>query len=178
MNQITTGTLKEILEKQNKPTPICISTLTDTRSRKTNNPFSEILKLNKIQGFIGNYENMVNNKLEKEDKERDFTSQERKWGTHISTALIENKGEYYLSINVLNSGTPIFYGRRNGMLTQVNKEEISSFLPEHRKPMTQEKLEGEVVNRTYKLSSIKYIAINGEKYSILNQEESGIALAN
>lgn len=56
------------------------------------------------------YENAVNNRLEKQGDEREFVAQSLPWGQWVEgqvNKLIEHKGELYLRVYSVNSGTKV-----------------------------------------------------------------------
>ena len=148
--------------------PITISALVDARAKKTGNPFSEVLKLSKVNGFTGaNYEASVNRQQDREGSVPAFEARERSWGTRISPALVENKGKLFLAIQPQKTEKPVYFGRTiAGVLMQVRKEAIQSFLPAKHSSAEAQGVEKEIVYRNYSLENITSISINGEKYRV------------
>ncbi len=107
------------------------------------------------------YEAMVGRRLEAEGKSAsDFKLSPRRWGTRIENSpFVEHKGEYYIEVIFLRAGTSTFELDRK----PINKDDIVG-LPEI-KPSGQGGLENQVIIRTYKLSSIKAIRIDGTEYT-------------
>jgi len=106
------------------------------------------------------YEAMVGRRLEAEGKSAsDFKLQPRKWGTRVEDSpFVEHKGEYYIEVIFLKAGTSEYELDRK----PINKDDIVG-LPEV-KAGGQGGLENTVIIRTYKLSSIKAIRIDGTEY--------------
>lgn len=156
----------ELIEKINSikgASMVSIDIVSEPRMRKTDNPYLGATKSVTLSGVINfNYENSVNNQLERENKERDFESQSRSWGTHEGN-LITHKGEYYLSIKVQNSSQPVYIYEGH----QLEKAAVEPFLYESRKPHTQENVEKEIVVRDVKISNIKSFRAFGDEYLVV-----------
>ena len=166
MKTITVENLKGVLLNLKGSQFVTISALVEARSRKTGNPYKAIYKLSKVNGISGaDYENSVNNQLEREGKENDFSAGERSWGTRISPTLVENKGKSYLAMHVQKTSKPTYLVDKNSMLTVIDKKKIENFIIQPSKP-TQGGVEKNVIYRNYSLENIKYIAIGGEKYRV------------
>ena len=171
MKTITTEQLKDILLPLKGTHPVCISTLTDAKAKKTGNPFGTILKFSKACGVSGaDFEQSVNRQLEREGKEATFEAQERTWGQRISSLLVENKGEYYLVLHVQHNTDPLYFVKKDGMLVNINKTEVEAFLPTPSKPK-QADVEKTIIYRNYALKNVKYIGISGQKYRISSVEK-------
>jgi hypothetical protein len=165
MKTISINQLQAILFALNHAAPITISTFTDARLLKTGNPYANVHKLSKVNGFTGfDYQNAVNRQLERENSQPDFESQARKWGTKISDCLIENKGKYYLIIRPLRCRKPIYFKQTEFGWLMVATDKIKQFIPI--KKQSNQGTEKEIVYRNYLLTNIKYIAIGGEQYKI------------
>lgn len=166
MKTISQYQLVDRLRMINHATPITISALVDSRARKTNNPYGEILKLSKVNGMTGfDYENSVNRQLGREGKAKTFEASERSWGRRISPALVEKDNSFYIIIKIEKSFRPVFMARIEKLLKVIPKEKIEAFLPVYRKPANQG-TEKEVIYRNYSLANLKYAAFGGEQYRI------------
>lgn len=130
------------------------------------NPYPEVRKLNKINGFVGaNYESSVQKQEQREGKLPLFMARERTWGTRISPALVEKDGQYYLPIHPRAYGKPTYFARIGDMLKQVTRDKVSPFIPAH-KPNESQGVDKPVEYRNYALSSVVALNIDGEQYRI------------
>lgn len=168
MKNITQKELEVLLKNHKGATPITISAITDTRARKTDNPFDKILKFSVINGFTGfDYQASVNRQQNREGGAGDFNAQQRKWGTNINNVLVEDKGKFYLVIRPLRCTKPIFLGQKGNNVVRVAKESIAQFLPTTYSSADKQGVDKEIVYRNYSLDSIRSITFKGEKYQIL-----------
>lgn len=144
-------------------------TLTEVPLPKSNQYHGRVTKQSCINVQLNfNYSNAVNNQLEKEGKSRDFSAGKLPWGTRISgTPLLMHtkKGSTeptaYLVARVLRFLAPTYF--LDGLqvldlpILEAIKEDLGSYSnAEH------QGVEKEIVIRTYKLSSIKAITLDGE----------------
>lgn len=168
MKTISINELREKLAQVKGATFVTVSALTDANARKTGNPFKAVLKLSCINGTTGaDYEASVNRQQGREGGDQTFQASARKWGQRIAPALVEHKGNFYLPIQPRHTRKPIFFGQRdNGMICQVQKESIASFLPEKKSQAEAQGVEKEIIYRDIALTSIAQISINGEQYRI------------
>ena len=144
-------------------------TLTDVSLPKSNQYHGRVTKQSCINVQLNfNYANAVNNMREKEGKERDFTPAAIKWGTRIPyTPLIMHtrKGETeqtaYLMTRVLRFNPPAYFIDGKQVLDIPTLDEIKDDLASYSNKEHQG-VDQEVIIRTYKLSSIKAITLDGE----------------
>lgn len=163
MKQITKQELIERINNVKGTTIVSIDIESEPRMRKTDNPYIGATKSVTLSGVVNfSYENAVNNQLEREDKERNFKSQERAWGTYDGN-WITHKGSHYLQIKVQASSDPIYMFDGN----EIDKNTIKDFLYESKKAHTQEELDKEVVIRDVKIDNIKKIRAFGDEYIIV-----------
>lgn len=113
------------------------------------------------------YRAMVQRRLVKESKNpEDFKLQPRVWGTRVpNSPFVEHKGAHYMEVIFIKAGESTY--ELDGK--PIDKADIIG-LPKSRdegrdKPSGQGGLEDKVVIRTYKLSSIKAIRIDGTEYT-------------
>lgn len=174
MKTITRAQLRERLAAVKGATFISISALVSARANKKSredqspNPFSEVLKLSKVNGTIGaDYEASVNRQLGREGKDHiTFEAQARKWGERVSPALVEKAGKTYLALQVNHTRKPVYFGRdASGMLRQVSKTQLTPFLPPESHAMNQG-TDKEIVYRNYGLEGIAAISIGGEQFRV------------
>ena len=113
---------------------------------------------------IHGYEAMVQRRLTKEGKDpASFEMGERQWGHRIpNTPFVEHKGEYYLEVIFLHTGDVHF--ELDGRM--IHKRNVNG-LPKKGVEGVQGGLNDKVVIRTFKVSSIRSLVINGEEYTDL-----------
>ncbi len=122
----------------------------DVETKTIKNPYDSATKVSTIIVDINpQYEDVVNQQREAEEKSADFESQERKWGTNIGRGIVEKDGKLYLSYipvqTVLNS-----YFVNNDL---IEYSELKPFIPV-KKPNEKQDLENEVKFRTVSMSNI------------------------
>jgi hypothetical protein len=164
---ITSSELIEILMKVQKGTFANILTETNVRMNKKNNQyFGLITKKSEIRVLLGsNYQDRVNNNLEKEEKDRDFIAESCKVGNHVSECVLynENTKLFYLQAEYFKEIKPKVEFYFNGKL--IEKELFEKFLPKETKP-NQNGLTKKVNSISYKIQSIKEISLNKVKYIV------------
>ena len=113
---------------------------------------------------INSYDAMVKRRLEKEGKDpTSFSLSPRTWGTRIpNTPFVEHKGEYYLEVIFLHTGK-VHYELNGKMIHSRNVRG----LPKSVDGGHQGGLNDKVIIRTFKVSSITSLVINGEEYTDL-----------
>lgn len=154
MKTISKEQLIQMLKDKTKrgARPVGITANTDARLPKKSG-FAGTRKISMINGFFNaNYENSVNNKLDRLGFERTFQAGERKWGEH-DNGLIMKDGRYYVQIKVEHQGETQYLcdGKK------IPFEKIVEFL----------KGKEEFVKvRSYSIDSIKQIRIDGEEYNV------------
>ncbi len=163
MKKITQEQLINLIDTINGTTFVSIDIVSEPKMRKTGNPYLGTTKAVTLSGAINyDYQNSVNNQLEREDKDRDFTSQKRSWGEHTGN-WITHKGQHYLPIKVQGASDPIYILEGN----EIEKDKLAPFLYKSNKPHTQEKLEEEITVRDVKISSIRVIRIKNEELLVV-----------
>ena len=146
---------------------IAFRAMTEAQASKAKNA-KIVLKASNIHATAEwNYENSVNNQLNREESENSgsFVAKPRKWGVHESLSLVWHKGKAYLHAKVNKAlQSPVYFV--NG--EPVSKSEVSHLLRKSRKPSTQTAVgvKKEIVCRDYALSSIRELRVNGKKYLI------------
>lgn len=143
----------------------------------TRNPYYEdgIFKLSRkykiITGF--DYENSVNNRLGREEKEMDFESQKPKWFEMISKGLVTDRktqSKFYLRYQYLKDsviGTPehFFNGEK------VEKELFESFLTnrDYDNQYSNQGLDDTLNFQVCDLNNILYLTLGGEHYRLVGR---------
>jgi len=112
------------------------------------------------------YENAVNRQQVREGTEPGFEAKERKWGKHITRAVIEHKDKFYVQIRENKT-----YGHEyslNGELIEYNK--LKAFITPKKVVPVEESHQGveeEIKVRDVKLDgSVKAITIDKVKYIV------------
>lgn len=166
VREITPMQLVEMLLLVKGAQPISFWSVTDARLNKRGNPHPmPVKKLSHVNGFVGfDYESVVNRQRVREDKEGDFESEERSWGTKLTNYLVEHKGTYYLAVKVERSLHPARYFDAEG--NELTKEQVSPFFGA-RKDLGRQGVEKEVIYRNYTVGNIRHIRMNGVNYNII-----------
>lgn len=121
------------------------------------------------------YENAVNNRLEKNGEERDFKAQKRSWGEYVEdtdNCVVTHKNELYLHCFQTNTeiGKSYKYFREDGSeLTEKEVEILKvEFLKEKREVIKSQDLtfKESVKPRDYHINNILEISIDKEKYRV------------
>ncbi len=165
---ISQSQLADILRAVKGACPITITALTDAKARKTGNPYSEVLKLARVNGMTGvDYTAAVERQQEREGKEVGFEAR-KPWYTRVCGTLGEHDKtkELYLLLKPNRTiDKPVFFGRNaEGVLIQVPKAKVAPFLPPYRSAAPSQGVDKEIAWRTYGLAGISQISIGGERY--------------
>ena len=107
------------------------------------------------------YSNMVKRRMVAEGKDPEtFTVSPRTWGTRIeNTPFVEHKGELYIEVIYMNSGTTKFM--YNGQ--EIDRDSITG-LDSEDSQTSQGGIENKVIIRTIKVENVKEITINHQHY--------------
>jgi hypothetical protein len=168
MHTITQNKLAELLSTIVTAQPITITAFVDARLRKINNPFSEVRKLSKVNGFTGiDYEKSVNRQLGREDKDQSFVASPRAWGERIAPCLVTNKGKLYLVLKVQHAARPIYFARSSfgDSWLSIDRSKIESLLP-NRTHSANQGTDKEIVYRNYALSTLRSVSMLGCIYKV------------
>jgi len=164
---ITSSELVEILKTQKIGTFAFIKIETVLKMNKKNNPyFDRIIKKSEIRVLLGsNYENRVNNNLEKEDKESNFVAESCKVGNHVSECILfnENTQLFYLQYEYFKEIKPKVSYYYNDNIIELEK--FADFLPQ-KSVANQNSLIKKVYSSTVKIGNIKEISLNKTRYII------------
>lgn len=174
MNQttktISVSALADILRAVKGACPVTITALTDAKARKTGNPYSEVLKLARVNGMTGvDYAAAVERQQEREGKEVGFEARAPWYDRECGTLGKHKKtGELYLLLKPNRTiDRPTYFGRNGaGVLIQVPKTKIADFLPPYRSAAPSQGVDKEIPWRTYGLAGISQIAIGGQRYRV------------
>ena len=167
METINQNKLAELLASIVTAQPITITALVNAKCRKTGNPFAEVKKLSKVNGFTAaNYQASVNRQLGRENKPESFEAKDRQWGERVAPCLVINGPKRYLVIHVQYAKQPIYFGKlASGQWRIVSKETIQAFLPSH-KPSASQGTDKEIVYRNYALENIRHVSMLGQTFKI------------
>ena len=167
---ITQNELLEILNSVEKSTFVNLVTETKVRMNKTGNPFfDKVTKKSKSNFLIGNdYGIRVTNNEKKEGIEGNFEVEEMKGKKHVSKCVcIDTKTEsvYYLMVERFDEIKPQVEYTFEG--NSIEKHLFESYMVKvsESKKQVQEK---KVSVLTFKISNIKEISINKEKYQVVD----------
>lgn len=142
---------------------------------KNKNPYYGRVKkftITRMQ-FGYNYVNAVNNRLEKEGKERTYTGEKLPWGKwETFNKIIKHDGAYYIrTYNVPKHIGHTCYFLDGERLTCEQVEEIKPFLKEDSFSQKQAEAgleeERQVKPKNYKFSSLVGITINGVRITLI-----------
>ena len=170
MQTITVNEFREKLAKLKGTQFVTIKTLTpvsDMRAKKDGkpNPFwkSGIMKRSVLNGAIGfDYENSVNRQLIREDKEAEFEAQERSWGSHVNSVLVEHNDKFYLSFKCER-----VISRQYELDGKIIEDcEVDQFRAE-KKEGERQGTDKPTVYRNFLLSNILSIKMNGEEFIVV-----------
>lgn len=172
LKTITQTQALEILVNRNGAVIASFGTLTDSKARKTGNPFGTIMKTARFTGIVGaDYEKMVQRQEVKVTGQETFQTQSLPWGEWVKGKegkVISHKGKLYLRIsfppNVNQPKARITYRTEGGRFVPKKKalEFIPTPAPSRRQAEVGVEEEKEVKVRTFSLDSIRYIKVNGE----------------
>lgn len=174
MSNKNTITRTELLNRISRPGAIIMAfgTLTDTKARKTNNPYGVIMKTARFTGIVGaDYEKMVQRQEVKATGEKTFETNSLPWGEWVKGQegkLISHKGGIYLRISFPPNERQV--KARVTYWTQSRKfikaKDALPFIPVPKMSERQKEVgvteEKEVKVRTFNLSSIRYVKIDGK----------------
>lgn len=128
-----------------------ITTHTEVRMRKTNNPYIGAIKAQSIKVLVGgDYEKEVNDQRGIERKAEDFVAEEMKWGHTNEGVIVEHNDKKYLKTIVVEKGTNLTY-MFGGKF--IDYDLLAPFVPAY-KPSSKQQLAEEVKVRTFSLENI------------------------
>lgn len=147
----------ELIKSLNKPTVAVIKTLTDVKMNKKDvetksrlNPYLGAQKVSVMEVELApEYERIVNEQREVEQKTADFQSSTRAWGTSLGNGLVENNGKLYVGFIVKKHVSTEY------LLDDapIEKSELDAFIPKKTGSSSQG-LENEVIYRTVAVENI------------------------
>ena len=173
MKALTQAALVAVLAEVKGATFATLITETDSRCRKTGNPYGNVRKVSRVNVTLGfQYAAAVNRQRTREGAEADFEAAPRQWGVRLpGTMLVEHKGKQYLETKVERSLGHQYFSETGQALTDA---QVAPFLPVRSGPGRQD-VEKEIMVRDYSLDSIRSLAFKGEQYVMLQDVPASIA---
>lgn len=172
---IRLAALRELLGRITHATPVGITALTTPDLRRKDNPWAKgaVKKWTRFNAMVGaRHQEAVQRQQTREGHEPTFQAAPRQWGVHVTPALVEHKGSYYLSaqLNPLNRPRPIYLAPkvrgRHTILTAIPKSAVAPWLPPERDEREGQGVERAVEHRDIRLDSIVQLSINGESLRV------------
>lgn len=184
MATFATATLASLLASINGASFCTVTTLTEPKMLKRGNPFfGRVLKFAVRNCQFGyDYENAVNNRLEKEGKERSFSANSLPWGAWVEpNKVIFHKGNLYGRFYVAKGAVVKSQYLLDGRLaTDAEVAEILKWIPEREESARQSEVgltENQVKPWTVQLNHILALKVNGEEHRREGFEETERVLA-
>jgi hypothetical protein len=177
MKTLTHSQLKAALASRKGAEIIGLSIRTDSRARKTGNPFGATFKRSTGSFFTGtNYAANVNKELEAIGEKPDFEAKPRQWGVEtVPSRVAEHKGKVYLVTRTTrkirkNVEKKVQFENEQG--EKIPFEKIAAFLPEKTVSARQvdaglDHPEMHVEQRDIAFDSIVKARIRGETYKVI-----------
>ena len=161
--QPTTQSIIDLLINYNGHSFVGLTTLTDARAKKTNNPFGKILKKTRLLANIGfHYANSLDSQAKREGKEIDFDIKPRRWGVRMpNTPLVKHNDKYYLEYKAENVQSVEYFTEEG---EQIEKSQIEEFLPKPRHSSTQNDLDKKIILRDVAIENIISLRISKKVY--------------
>lgn len=172
--KINVGQLQRILQSIPSHRFVTITTETDVRMNKRNNPYYDNIRKRCTANCSINfsYENVVNNRREKEGNDQPFTASERKWGQKVDNKFVvkaETNGDVkeYVALNYKSKPSNIEYIRKSDG-SEIAYEEFAAYIPEKKSNAEHQGLsaDNEVIYRNVKLGNIKELKVDGNHYIV------------
>lgn len=165
--------LQAMLRESKGAKIVTLTTITRPELKK-DNPYSNVVKISRINGIVNfKYANAVNKQREREGKETDFKPQKRKWGTRleglpfVSHVNKEGKHKLYLEVKI-EKVLSTEYKSDDGSV--IDKKDIEPFMKKGSFGDYQG-LDKEVVIKDYDVANIATIDIDGRGYIIRKDPE-------
>lgn len=159
METLTLQNFIDLLYARKGTTIFVIETETVPDMIKTGNCLvGRTVKRSKVSVQVGfDWDNAVNNALEKQGEARDFVSGQRQWGeVDEKRAFIVNKDQLYLRARVLKSLDTQYYFDGQPIDASLVKPWLRP------RPQTPEV----AITRNWKMSNVKAVHIGGKEYTL------------
>lgn len=142
---------------------------TDPKLRKTNNPYTDVMKLSALTIMLNtDYEKGVTNQLEREDKEK---SEYQKGQNTMPLEFGENNrfigffnGKPVLQYRPFDNSHPRTKYVKDGKI--IDKEKLNAFIPA-KSVATNQGTDKEILWRKVYLHNVRKMKINGQTYKIV-----------
>jgi hypothetical protein len=165
--KITQQELLTLLMNVEKPTFTNIVSEVFPKMNKTGNPyFGKVVKKSKGNYFIGgSYEDMVNNRMEKEGMEPTFESKECSVGEHISKCVQynDNTKKHYLQYFTFPTSKPSSTFEFEG--NEIDKQLFESFMVKKSENSRQPQ-DNKHTPQSLTITNIKEISLSGVHYEV------------
>jgi len=165
--KITQQELLTLLMNVEKPTFTNIVSEVFPKMNKTGNPyFGKVVKKSKGNYFIGgSYEDMVNNRMEKEGMEPTFESKECSVGEHISKCVQynDNTKKHYLQYFTFPTSKPSSTFEFEG--NEIDKQLFESFMVKKSENSRQPQ-DNKHTPQSLTITNIKEISLGGVHYEV------------
>jgi len=147
---------------------VLLTSRTEVRMRKTNNPYIGAVKVQGVRVSINeNYEQMVNNQREVEEKSADFKVEGLKWGECTDNVVVEHNGGLYIKTIELSRDPNAVYMFNDEV---IDYELLRPFVTVP-KPSPKQALAEDVKVRTFKIDSIVAVVVGDTVvYDAVNKE--------
>jgi len=166
--KITQQELLTLLMNVEKPTFTNIVSEVFPKMNKTGNPyFGKVVKKSKGNYFIGgSYEDMVNNRMEKEGMEPTFESKECSVGEHISKCVQynDNTKKHYLQYFTFPTSKPSSTFEFEG--NEIDKQLFESFMVKKSENSRQPQ-DNKHTPQSLTITNIKEISLSGVHYEVV-----------
>lgn len=153
----------QLLRARGGAFPVSLLTRTEPKLKKKGNPYADrgIVRITKRNGFVGgDYENIANNKREREGEDRSFEAGSLPWGKHLDRFFIEHNEALYLKFFPIRAAVEGIDEWQTSDGQPVSFDQIKDFLPERRE-------DGSGVPwRVITLRNIIEATLNGQEYAL------------
>lgn len=147
---------------------VLLTSRTEVRMRKTNNPYVGAVKVQGVRVSINeNYEQMVNEHREDEQKSTNFKVEGLKWGECTDNVVVEHNGGLYIKTIELSRDPNAVYMHNDAV---IDYEVLKPFIPPY-KPSPKQQLDNDVKVRTFKIENIVAVVVGDTiVYDAVNKE--------
>lgn len=144
---------------------ISMTCITEPKLRK--GAPENIVKVTRLNGIINcNYGNVVNNARERENKERDFVPEPRKWGARLPglplVSWVNKDGSHNLFLEIIVKKVISVEYRQWGKVIPL--KDIENYIIPSNSNKNHQQLDKEIVLRDYNVKNIITIDIDGCGY--------------
>lgn len=185
MKTITTTELATLLSRINRPQPVAFTALVpvEAKAAARTELTGRLMKLSRYRAWIGDYGRMVTNQIHREGMPVQvvFQPKPRKWGIHVSMALVQhtpkgaNAMHHYLSVQVKGTTPPLYLieqalaharAKRRRLLA-TTWEAVAHLLPPKRVEGLNQGTETPIIHRDVDLNHVTCVSIGGEVLKVV-----------